>query len=644
MRYIAFDFETHLIRQGAQAPQPICMAYTEDGETAHLVKAKSGLLLLREWLSDPEVVLLGYNVAFDLMVAGVTSPAAMLPLIFEAYAQDRVECARVQQILLQIAAGQLDASHKFDMASVAARMLDVKAEGKTGEDAWRLRYAELEHVPLGEWPEAAVRYVKQDALLTWQLWSRQRWWTPQICPSEQLHDLHHQCRADFALKLAGAWGVHTDINAIRDLEKMLHENIDTKFAHLTQTGLYRAGGTRKDPKWVKNTEEVKRRVIASVEHPEYTDKGNLKIDDDALSRSSDPDLRMLQEIGVYQKLLTTYLPALYEGSGGLPIHPFWNVLVRSGRTSCSRPNLQNQPRMPGVREAFVPRPGNVFISCDYNAAELRSLAQVLVDWFGHSRLAEVLNSGTDPHKVTGANILGIDFETYSAWYDGPHEPACEPKKCVPECKKHRAKEARQAAKAANFGYPGGLSAKSFVSFAWATYGVAIDEQSAEAMKQAWFDAYPEMRSYFQQIKSMVGGFGMRVQLQQARSGRYRGDCGFTDGSNTFFQGLTADGKKDAMWHAVREMYDPTFSQSPLYGCRLIADIHDELFVEAPEATAPEAAKRLAEVMIERMSVWLPDVAVTAEPSLMRRWSKAASDPVYDKNGRLIPYEDSLTKK
>jgi hypothetical protein len=40
--------------------------------------------------------------------------------------------------------------------------------------------------------------------------------------------------------------------------------------------------------------------------------------------------------------------------------------------------------------------------------------------------------------------------------------------------------ARQAAKAANFGYPGGLSAKSFVSFAWATYGVAIDEQSAEA--------------------------------------------------------------------------------------------------------------------------------------------------------------------
>jgi hypothetical protein len=36
---------------------------------------------------------------------------------------------------------------------------------------------------------------------------------------------------------------------------------------------------------------------------------------------------------------------------------------------------------------------------------------------------------------------------------------------------------------------------------------------------------------------------------------------------------------------------------------------------------------------------LPDMRMTAEPCLMRRWSKAA-EPAFDAEGKLIPWEDA----
>ena len=89
---------------------------------------------------------------------------------------------------------------------------------------------------------------------------------------------------------------------------------------------------------------------------------------------------------------------------------------------------------------------------------------------------------------------------------------------------------------------------------------------------------------------------------------------------------------------VRECYDPTLD-SPLFGCRVNAFIHDEIFGEAPEARAAEAAERVAFLMSREMRKWTPDIPAPAEPALMRRWSKAAGDPVRDANGRLIPFED-----
>ena len=52
-----------------------------------------------------------------------------------------------------------------------------------------------------------------------------------------------------------------------------------------------------------------------------------------------------------------------------------------------------------------------------------------------------------------------------------------------------------------------------------------------------------------------------------------------------------------------------------------------------------AANRLAEVMVEAMKVYIPDVKIEAEPAAMRRWYKGAEE-VRDEEGRLLCWEPS----
>ena len=57
-----------------------------------------------------------------------------------------------------------------------------------------------------------------------------------------------------------------------------------------------------------------------------------------------------------------------------------NLNTETGRISCRRPNLQNQPAgekdVYGIRKAFVAEHGNVLIVADYGQLELRILAHM----------------------------------------------------------------------------------------------------------------------------------------------------------------------------------------------------------------------------------------------------------------------------
>jgi DNA polymerase I-like protein with 3'-5' exonuclease and polymerase domains len=365
-------------------------------------------------------------------------------------------------------------------------------------------------------------------------------------------------------------------------------------------------------------------------------KPQISTSSETLEGSGDPLLEQYAEGSFAIKLLQTYYPILLRGVD-TPITSSPRVLVRSGRTSWSKPNFQNPPQKGGFRDCFIPRPGKVFASIDYSALEMCTLAQVCLTLFGFSRMAEAINAGRDLHCGFAGQVLrsrGFDlpdddverilgkglYEGQAPLKDHPHYAEC--------------KKARQEAKAGNFGFPGGLGVAAFVKFAKGS-GVTLTFNQAEDLRKAWFARWEEMRPYFDMISNAsddsVDG---RFTVKQLGSNRLRGGCSYTSGANTWFQGLAADGAKAAMWALYKACYIDT--TSPLYGVRMWAFIHDEFLFEGPEETAHLWAPEASRLMVEAMRKYCPDVAIGAEPALMYRWLKDA-EPVYNQEGKLIPW-------
>jgi DNA polymerase I-like protein with 3'-5' exonuclease and polymerase domains len=301
-------------------------------------------------------------------------------------------------------------------------------------------------------------------------------------------------------------------------------------------------------------------------------------------------------------------------------------------------NIQNVGKRPGIREAFVPRPGKVFAQCDYPTLELYTLAQCCFTLLGESALGDALNAGLDPHLWFAAKMQGVTYEVASA-----------------RKKDAEIKRARQLAKAADFGFPGGMGVKKFVSAtrkgvmnaaraegldpkqAWADLG--LDEERAKTLKAEWFEAFPEMPAWFSRADSLGTTEDGRGSVETLFTKRHRGLATYCARCNTPFQGLASDCAKRAGWLLAKAQYvEPS---SPLFNTRTVAFVHDEFIVEVPDdARAHDAAYELARLMMIGANEYLPDVPIPwsrMEPLLMRRWSKKA-EPRFDMNGRLVVWE------
>lgn len=379
----------------------------------------------------------------------------------------------------------------------------------------------------------------------------------------------------------------------------------------------------------KNTSKIKNIVedwfkCRGDEIPK-TDSGGTKIDKNVLKKIDNPSIQKLYKLSELDKIRTSFLPVLKNNSG-TTIHPRWKVLVASGRTACSSPNLQNQPRRPGIRECFVPRDGNVFIACDYTAAEMASLSQVCYDLFGFSRIGEAINEGKDLHIVAGSAIAGVDYEYFKSAL-----AASENIKGI------KAKVYRQLAKIMNFGVPGGMQAAAlYIQVKRALPGFEITEAEVDNIRDKHLATFPEIDLLVRYIKQIKYKYGQNVdgfEIMQHKSTRKRGGLRVTSAQNTLFQGLTADGAKRALNAVTDACYFD--SESVLYGYRPVAFVHDEIIIEGPEETCHEASVELEKVMIAQMKTLITDIKVEATSDVMPRWFKEV-DQKFDDQGRKIP--------
>lgn len=629
---IVFDTETHLIKPGMIMPRLVCVSYAIGEEKVGLMDRPTSLVRMREWLVDSSNEFVGHHIQYDWGVLAAED-VTLLPLIFKAYQEGRVHDTKIRQQLVDIAHGDLkfhDAEDgeeeaeegkqiqfilktQYSLEALAWRLCKIKV---AKENTYRLKYATLDGIPIERWPQEAVDYALGDAIATRDVFQEQkkRYETKVFVNSAKQH------QAAWALQLMSAWGVRTDGDAVADLRKRLEEELKIAYGKLAGTGILREGSTQ------RNMEVIRDKVVAGyaqkkLEVPK-TEKGAVSTAGEILLASGDTDLKVLADAMKSMKLISTYVPILESGTR-YPINASFNVLVETGRTSCSRPNLQNPPRKGGVRECFVPRDGFVLGTVDYDTLELRTLAQATIAMKCERRaMADALCKGEDLHLNLAADVLGLDRDEAKARYKAGD-------KIVDEY--------RQLCKIANFGYPGGMSAKTFVEYA-AGYGVKITQEKSDELHRAWKSAWPEMNEYFKRVKIALDDPEVEVPtICHHYSHRYRGKVTFTAASNSYFQGLAADGAKDAMWEVTKECFDRS---SPLFGSHPVVFMHDEIMTEIPfdlanPSLTSNAIKRQAEIMISVMKKWVPDIPITATPVLMRRWFKGAK-PVYDEYNNLLP--------
>lgn len=633
---IAFDTETARFRPGVMAPELACLTwqiYTpstgrkSEPFICHHTEAREEF---QAWLGGPYKIV-GHNVAYDLAVLGAAWPD-LVPAIFALFDANRVECTLARQHILDIAGGcyrgRMGSGGKWIPYDYSLLALAKRHTGRTLEkDEWRLKYGELRLLPLEEWPEGARTYPLEDARATLDVWIAQE------AHVSWLADQHRQVYSDFCLHLASCWGLRTDGKAVAELKERTEKVRDEVFDRLVAAGLVRKDGTR-------DTKAAKAHMLSVCEREALevrrTPTGEPTLDDDACKRTGDETLIDYAMYSTMGTVLSKDVPMLEAGTVW-PVHTRFGR-AESGRRTSSGPNVQNPRRLPGVREAFRPRAGYVFIDCDFDQLELRTLAQCCVTLVGASELARVLNSGRDPHTEVASVILGISYEEAIARLKA--EKAVTVPEGITKEEEARLKPtdyARGTAKVANFGFPGGLGAEKLVKFAWATYKVKMTEDDARRLKQSWLARWPEMVRYFDLVSKLCDNEEKRGTVAQLFSGRTRGAVHYTAACNTLFQGLGADAAMAAFRAVSRACY--VEQGSPLYGSRPVNFVHDQIITETLEGPfMHDAAEEQARLMVKAANEWLPDVPAKTEPHLMRLWSKGAQR-VFGSDGRLIPWPD-----
>jgi DNA polymerase I len=614
---IAFDTETYLIRPGLAAPRMVCLQWDE-GAGPQVVLADEGVALFWNWIQSGGVTLVGHHVFYDLAVLCAMDENLIRP-VWNAADVGRVKCTKIREMMIANARGEL----KFEWDPELGEMkkprftlerLSWRYLGKTmqkGEDSWRLRYAELDGVPVDRWPEDARRYAEQDAEDTRGVYLAQ----VEICP--EIPRETDQVQAAWALALMRCWGVRTNPAAVAALRLVYEEKRDEAFARAVAAGLVRSSGSR-------DMTAIKERVVAWYESrglavPLSESGKNISTDRDTITaarfkdQEPDPGLMAVADLVRWEKVLSTNVPVLEHGAR-YPVTPEYNPIIETYRTSCSRPNLQNQGRKGGIRDTFEARPGWVYSFCDYDTLEMRTLAQTCLDLGFESELAKALREGQDPHVELAAEIQDLDPEVARAL--------------------HAANDAvfgevRQFAKIPNYGCGGGMGPDALVEYA-RSFGIEITREKAVELIKAYKRRWSEMPKYFKHCSDLCEEGEDGLATVYFSSGLVRGKVRYTAVCNGFFQHLAAMGAKAALAQVSRECYAEP--DSPLYGCRPWLFAHDEIGMEIPyrwmgPRRASAAALRKQEIMVERMKVWCPDVPIGATVAMCRTWKKGAK-PVF----------------
>lgn len=697
---LSIDTETRLCEYG-KVPE-LAIGQVFDGESVYLIPPDVMGPFIRQHRSAAYIC---HNASFDWHVVYkhfLKNDRSAAVVWLSVVDEDRLSDTMLLDQLVRIAYGSKNPVPR-NLSLVAQHWADATEVDK--DDPWRLRYGEIIGEDWRDVDSAAWEYAAIDPIATRMAFLKLRDAVRKLVRKHRIDpttlktygplSIRLQVKAAIALHATELNGIKIDQGRRSQAENDLRRRLDDLVQRLGEYPDFQAVFRRDKqgrlmltpagkPRIIQN--EL-RRVLQKIAEegdfsPPTTPTGQMSLARSYWQEHSQaaPFIDCWLQLEETAKLLQ-FFDKLQVGR----IHPRYTTVVRTGRTSCHGPNIQQMPRSGRFREMFVPRPGYVFLIIDYAALELRTLAAVCEDRIGYSVLGDTIREGRDPHCYT-ASLLS-DFE-YEQFLD------------LKETNPDTFKQNRQAAKAINFGVPGGLGAAALSQYARLNYGTDLTEDQAAIFRRQFLnDIYPEIGQYMQSdtvrvlasnlfcrasdvprafptdgglgaAKRIVQGLGKRngddynpqyVQqvwrrlsdlnraehLEQAleaqqtgedlerklffgttitTTGRIRGRTTFTQSKNTPFQGLAADGAKIGLWQLFRE------------GFRTVCHVHDEFLIELSEKIdLSAAADRINQICCESMQQVTGSIPVKCEYAITSCWSKNA-ELVRDQDGNIEVWE------
>lgn len=309
-------------------------------------------------------------------------------------------------------------------------------------------------------------------------------------------------------------------------------------------------------------------------------------------RNKHPIIQNILDYRTLTKLKSTYADGLLKviDADGRIHTNFQMTVTATGRLSSTEPNLQNIPIRKEfgseIRKMFVAAPGNVLVDADYSQIELRLLAHISKD----TAMRDAFLSGVDFHTATASQVFNTPVEEVTA-------------------------RQRSNAKAVNFGIVYGISA-------WSLAGdIGVSTSEAKEYMDAYYEKYPGVHQYMEDIKEKAREDGYVVTLYQRR--RYLPELKSSNFNTRSFgervalnmpiQGTAADIIKLAMVNVANRL-----KKEKLEG-KLILQVHDELIVECPEKEAETVSKLLAEEMENVIHLSVP---LSVEVKTGHTWHEA----------------------
>lgn len=373
---------------------------------------------------------------------------------------------------------------------------------------------------------------------------------------------------------------------------------DKSFIEQSEDGTitsYTGGAARLDEFNPNSTAQILAALKARGADMSYMSEkdGKISADKDNLQAVDDELAAAILEFRSEFKVLSTYVRPMigrsYVSAMNTYKEPFIapdsrihanyrQVGARTGRMSCSDPNMQNQPRDDlRLRYNIVADPGFVLVTCDLTNIEMYLFAA----YCGEGRLLTAVRNGEDMHTLT-AKMLGLRDRKRPG---GGIETA------------------RQLGKTYNFSrvYGGGLRTIR------RQFRCSMDE--ARLLKRRFDDAYPEVQRLQNRIEYKLQDDGY-IQDKLISGRRFRVDPREAyKATNYLVQGTAASLLK----YAVIQLHKD--------GVPMVALVHDEIVAHVPVSEAKEAAKLIEERMTEFEGL-KGVVPLKAEADIVKRWSDA----------------------